>query len=122
MTPLLHCQCAAYRCVWTKLSPPKGATASRPGPGSWSPRSRRSPRSAISRQASAISPRALAKWLGPPNGHARAVQISMLAISYILFTRQVPLLAADGEADRDLTRRMAETIQAIVDEGIPFED
>lgn len=61
----------------------------------------------------AIEP--LAQWLGPPNGHARAVQISMLAISYILFTRQVPLLAQESEADRDLTNRTAETIQAIVD-------
>jgi AcrR family transcriptional regulator len=64
----------------------------------------------------------LAKWLGPPNGHARAVQISMLAISYILFTRQVPLLAPESEPDRDLTKRMADTIQAIVDEGIPSKD
>jgi hypothetical protein len=61
--------------------------------------------------------RPLAKWLGPPDGHARAAQISMLAIAYVLFTRQVPLVALESKADRALQRRTAELIQRIVDEG-----
>ena len=59
--------------------------------------------------------RPLAKWLGPPDGHARAVQISMLAIAYVLFTRQVPLVELGSRADRELIKWMAETIQGIVD-------
>jgi hypothetical protein len=57
----------------------------------------------------------LAKWLGPPDAYARAVHISMLAIAYVLFTRQVPLLALGSNTDRTLRRDMAEAIQRIVD-------
>ena len=59
--------------------------------------------------------RPLARWLGPPDGHARAVQNSMLAIAYVLFTRQVPLVKLGSAQDRALRRWMAETMQGIVD-------
>jgi hypothetical protein len=74
-------------------------------------------RAVTTRVAEEHAVRPLADWLGPPNVYVRAVQISMLAISYVLFTRQVPLIALQGDADHELARRMAEEIQRIVDEA-----
>lgn len=74
-------------------------------------------RAVTTRVAEEYAVRPLAEWLGPPNAYVRAVQISMLAISYVLFTRQVPLIALQSDADHELARRMAEEIQRIVDEA-----
>lgn len=57
----------------------------------------------------------LAKWLGPPDGHLRALEIFMLATSYVLYTRQVPLGPDSQAARRRLADWLAQSIQAIVD-------
>ena len=72
-------------------------------------------RAITSRVAKEHAVRPLAKWLGPPDAYARAVHISMLAIAYVLFTRQVPLLALGSQTDRKVKRSMAEAIQSVVD-------
>jgi AcrR family transcriptional regulator len=72
-------------------------------------------RAITARVAKEHAVRPLAKWLGPPDAYARAVHISMLAIAYVLFTRQVPLLALGSKTDRKLKSGMAEAIQRIVD-------
>ena len=58
----------------------------------------------------------LAEWLGPPDAYVRAIQITMLALSYVLFTRQVRLVPLGSDADTKLGQWMAETIQQIVDQ------
>ncbi len=55
----------------------------------------------------------LAKWLGGRDAKARAVRISMLAISFVMFTRQIPLSAID----RKQTKWLADSLQAIVNES-----
>ena len=59
----------------------------------------------------------LAEWLGPPDGYQRAIQITMLALSYVLFTRQVPLVPLGSDAGEGLVQWMAESIQRIVDQA-----
>lgn len=56
----------------------------------------------------------LAKWLGPPDARLRAVEITLLGMGFVLFTRQFPLLPGKG-ADRQLAAWFAQTVQAIVD-------
>jgi AcrR family transcriptional regulator len=58
----------------------------------------------------------LAKWLGPPDGRTRALQIIMLGMGFVLFTRLIPLMPATKGIDRKLARWFAQTIQAIVDQ------
>lgn len=55
----------------------------------------------------------LAEWLGPPDARLRAVEISMLAISFVLFTRQIPLIPP-GDDEAKMVDWLAETIQQIV--------
>ena len=74
-------------------------------------------RAVTARVAEENGVRPLADWLGPPDGHARAAQITMLAIAYVLFTRQVPLVELGSDDDRALIGWMAATIQEIVDRG-----
>lgn len=57
----------------------------------------------------------LAKWLGPPDGQVRALEIFMLATSFILYTRRVPLAPDGKNAQKKLMRWFADTVQAIVD-------
>lgn len=57
----------------------------------------------------------LATWLGPPNGHTRALEIMMLGMGFVLFTRQFPLLGAIQGAENDLADWFAQSVQAIVD-------
>ena len=58
----------------------------------------------------------LAEWLGHPDGYARATQITMLSLSYVLFTRQVPLVPLGSDAEDKLFQWMGESIQRIVDQ------
>lgn len=57
----------------------------------------------------------LAHWLGPPDASARAIEMTMLSISFVLFTRQIPLAHPRKSAEKRLARRLAHTLQAIVD-------
>lgn len=59
----------------------------------------------------------LAKWLGPPDAQARALQILILAMGFVLFTRQFPLVPARKGADKKLARWFAGCVQAVVDQS-----
>lgn len=58
----------------------------------------------------------MAKWLGPPDARARALEMLMLSMSFVLFTRQFPLMPATKGAERKLARWLAANVQAIVDQ------
>lgn len=58
----------------------------------------------------------LAKWLGPPDARERAAQITMLAMSFVLYTRQIPLLGNHKSGNKKMAKWLAQTIQAIVDQ------
>lgn len=64
-------------------------------------------------QANIIAP--LAKWLGPPDAEVRALQIVTLAMGFVLFTQQIPLMPARRGADRKMALWLAESVQAVVD-------
>lgn len=57
----------------------------------------------------------LAKWLGSPDGQVRALEIFMLATSFVLYTRQVPLTPNSKPARKRLAQWFAESVQRIVD-------
>jgi len=57
----------------------------------------------------------LAKWLGPPDAQTRALEIVMLSMSFVLFSRQFPLIPKRRGADRKLAGWLAASVQAIVD-------
>ncbi len=57
----------------------------------------------------------LAAWLGPPDARARALEIIILAIGFVLFTRQFQLVPAHTSVERNLSKWFAETLQAIID-------
>jgi AcrR family transcriptional regulator len=59
----------------------------------------------------------LARWLGPPDARVRALEIILLAMGFVLYTRQFPLLAGDRNrgAEKKLARWFASTVQTIVD-------
>lgn len=59
----------------------------------------------------------LARWLGPPDATARAIEMTMLSISFVLFTRQIPLAPSGKVTDRRLAHWLAGALQAIVDGG-----
>jgi AcrR family transcriptional regulator len=56
----------------------------------------------------------LAKWLGPPNAEVRALQILMLSMGFVVYTRQLPVLSSTLMQDDALRAWFAESIQAIV--------
>lgn len=58
----------------------------------------------------------LAEWLGPPDARARAVEIIMLGMGVVMYTRQLPLAPAAKGSDKKLARWLARTLQAIVDQ------
>lgn len=58
----------------------------------------------------------LAKWLGAPDSRERAAEITMLAMGFVLYTRQIPLLANSKNGNRKMAKWLAQTIQAIVDQ------
>lgn len=61
----------------------------------------------------AIGP--MAAWLGGDNARPRAVQIFMLATSFVLYTRQVPVMPVEGGIDPAMVAWLAESLQAIID-------
>ncbi|MFV8820004.1 TetR family transcriptional regulator [Haliea sp. E17] len=63
----------------------------------------------------AIKP--LARWLGAPDGHLRALEIFMLSTSFVLYTQQLPVLQLSRAGKRKLADWFAESVQAIVDRG-----
>lgn len=58
----------------------------------------------------------LAKWLGAPDAEARALQILTLAMGFVLFTQQIPLMPARRGSERKMANWLAGSIQAIVDQ------
>ncbi len=64
----------------------------------------------------AIGP--LAGWLGGPDARIRAVQIFMLSTSFVLYTRQVPVMPVERGIDPAMREWFARAVQAIVD-GVP---
>lgn len=63
----------------------------------------------------------LARWLGPPNAQARAVEILLLAMGFVLFTRQFPLIAPHSAQERRIASWLADTLQRIVDTSVEGE-
>ncbi len=59
----------------------------------------------------------LAQWLGPPDARARAAQINVLSIGYVMCTRQISLVGRSRAGDKKLAKWLAETVQAIVDQS-----
>jgi AcrR family transcriptional regulator len=59
--------------------------------------------------------RPMARWLGPPDAHARALEMVMLAMGFVLFTRQLPLISASRAQERKVAVSLAESLQRIVD-------
>lgn len=57
----------------------------------------------------------LAEWLGGPDAEARAVQIFMLSTSFVLYTRQVPVMPVERGIDPAITAWFARAVQDIVD-------
>jgi AcrR family transcriptional regulator len=57
----------------------------------------------------------LAKWLGPPDARARALEIMMLGMGFVLYTRQFPLMPARKGIDKKMAKWLTRTLQAIVD-------
>lgn len=58
----------------------------------------------------------LAAWLGPPDAEARAFQIVMLGMGFVLCSRQLPLLPTDDGSADTVSSWFARTVQAIVDQ------
>ena len=58
----------------------------------------------------------LAQWLGPPEAHARAVQITMICMGFVTYTRQHPLTQGAKGVDKKLAKWLAQALQAIVDQ------
>jgi len=79
--------------------------------------------SASDPEASAISARVmkekaiapLAEWLGPPNARARAVRMLMLSTSFMLYTRQIPLMSTREAIDSDTAEWLSAALQDIID-------
>ncbi|TAL01332.1 MAG: TetR/AcrR family transcriptional regulator [Rhodospirillaceae bacterium] len=63
----------------------------------------------------AVAP--LAKWLGPPDSRARAMEIVILCTGFVIYTRQLPLMPAPKGVDNKLAKWLAQTLQAIVDQS-----
>ncbi len=70
-----------------------------------------------SRVAEEHAIRPLAAWLGAPDSRVRALEIFMLATSFVLYTRQLPVLELGQASRRKLAAWLAETIQAVIDRG-----
>jgi len=58
----------------------------------------------------------LATWLGGPDAEVRAVEITTLAMGFVLYSQQLPLTAGKG-INKKLALWFAASIQAIVDQG-----
>lgn len=58
----------------------------------------------------------LAQWLGPPDARTRAVRMTMLSTSFMLYTRQIPLMSPDAAIDSETSEWLAQSLQAIIDQ------
>jgi len=57
----------------------------------------------------------MARWLGPPEPQARALEILILAMGFVLFTRQFPVIGTSKAQEKKVAAWLAESIQEIVD-------
>lgn len=57
----------------------------------------------------------LAAWLGPPDAYPRALEMVMLAMGFVLFTRQLPLISASKSHEKKVAASLARSLQRIVD-------
>ena len=76
-------------------------------------------REITARVAEELAIRPLAEWLGGRDAHTRAVQIFMLSTSFVLYTRQVPVMPVEEGIDPAMTEWFARAVQDIVDSGLP---
>jgi len=54
----------------------------------------------------------LARWLGPPNAHARAMNIMILCTGFVVHCHQIPI----GPAQKGTVKWLAKALQDIVDD------
>ena len=59
----------------------------------------------------------LVAWLGAPNAKIRAIEILMLFMGFLFYTRYMPLLPQTKLVDRRLTKWCARVLQEIVDQS-----
>lgn len=60
----------------------------------------------------------LAEWLGGADGQTRALQIMMIAIGFVMLTRQLPLIPTNAiQNPQHLCNWFADSIQAVVDQS-----
>jgi AcrR family transcriptional regulator len=59
----------------------------------------------------------LAKWLGPPNAEARALQIMMLSMGFVVYARELPVLPAETVMGRPLVKWFIRTVQDVIDQA-----
>jgi AcrR family transcriptional regulator len=59
--------------------------------------------------------RPMARWLGPPDAHARALELFMLAMAFVAYSRQLPLISAHKGSEKKVATWFAESVQQIVD-------
>lgn len=57
----------------------------------------------------------LAKWLGPPHGRARALEIAALATGLVTYTKHLPLQANTRRDVKHMAEWFARSVQRIVD-------
>jgi AcrR family transcriptional regulator len=57
----------------------------------------------------------LAQWLGPPHAEARAMEILMVSLGFMIYTRRLPVMPQLVAPNKDIGKWFASTIQAIVD-------
>lgn len=65
----------------------------------------------------AVAP--MGRWLGAPDGEARARQILALCSGYVLYTFQLTVGPGGGRPDPAMTAWLAQSVQAIVDGASP---
>lgn len=59
----------------------------------------------------------LAKWLGPPDGRARSLEVAMLATGLVTYLRQLPLRRTSAAEQKRIAGWFAAAVQAIVDQN-----
>ncbi|HVK98545.1 MAG TPA: hypothetical protein VM553_01975 [Dongiaceae bacterium] len=57
----------------------------------------------------------MAKWLGPPDANARALQIFLISTGFIFYTRNFPLVSGIKGVEAKLAKWFAQSIRDIVD-------
>lgn len=57
----------------------------------------------------------LARWLGPPNAHARAIEIGALATGMVTYIKHIPLAGTTRQDVKHIADWFAASVQAIVD-------